>query len=88
MIAYTDCMCACVCVSVSGRDRTSFNGQPLQKSLTNEMLSDYQSGFRSLHCTVSALLNVTDKWLNVIDMGNIFGLVMIDLKRTFDTVDH
>ena len=54
----------------------------------NAILSDCQSGFRPLHSTVSALLNVTDKWLDVIDKGNIVGLVMIDFKKAFDTGDH
>ena len=61
----------------------------LFKYLTeNNILSDCQSGFRPLHSTQTALLNVTDTWLNAIDRGNIVGLVMIDLKKAFDTVDH
>ena len=56
--------------------------------INNEMLSGCQSGFRPLNSIASAFLNVTDIWLHVIDKENIVGLVMIDLKRAFDTVDH
>ena len=41
-----------------------------------------------MYSTQSALLNVCDKWLVAIDNGNIVGVVMIDLKKAFDTVDH
>ena len=54
----------------------------------NNILSDCQSGFRPMYSTQTALLNVTDKWMRLIDSGNIVGLVMIDLKKAFDTVDH
>ena len=53
-----------------------------------KLLSDCQSGFRPMYSTQTALLNVTEKLLNSIDSGNIVGLVMIDLKKAFDTVDH
>ena len=48
----------------------------------------YQSGFRSLHSTVTALLDVTNKWYLNIDkvMANI--AVFLDLAKTFDTVSH
>ena len=41
-----------------------------------------------MHSTETALLNITEKWLKEIDRGNIVGLVTIDLKKAFDTVDH
>ncbi len=46
-----------------------------------------QSGFRKLHSTVTALLNVTDKWLRNIDNGLVTGVVFIDLHKAFNTVD-
>ena len=54
----------------------------------NEILSDCQSGFRPLHSTESALLNVTEKCLDAMDKGDFVCLAMIDLKKAFDTVDH
>ena len=49
---------------------------------------NYQSGFRSLHSTVTALLEGTDSWALNIDRGLINAVVFLDLKKAFDTVDH
>jgi len=52
------------------------------------VLSDQQSGFRSLHSTVTALLEVTNDWAYNIDKGSVNAVVFSDLKKAFDTVDH
>ena len=52
------------------------------------MLSNRQSGFRSLHSTLTALLEATDSWSVNIDKGLINGVIFIDLKKAFDTIDH
>ena len=54
----------------------------------NNLISSQQSGFRSLHSTVTALLHATDNWAFNIDKGNINTVVFLDLKKAFDTVDH
>ena len=53
----------------------------------NKFLNQYQSGFRPLRSTSTALINITDDWLNSFDNGEITGVVMLDLKKAFDTVD-
>ena len=61
----------------------------LYKFLSTEgIISDQQSGFRSLHSTVSALLFATDSWGFNIDHGYVNAVVFLDLKKAFDTVDH
>lgn len=52
------------------------------------IIHDKQSGFRPKHSTMSALLNITEDWYNAIDNGSYVGVVMIDLKKAFDTVNH
>jgi hypothetical protein len=52
------------------------------------LISSHQSGFRSLHSTVTALLEATDNWAYNIDQGNVNAVVFLDLKKAFDTVDH
>ena len=47
-----------------------------------------QSGFLRPHSTVTCLLKNTDDWYNGLDLGKLVGLVFIDLKKAFDTVDH
>ena len=34
------------------------------------------------------MLKCTDDWYNGLDTGQMTGLVFIDLKKAFDTVDH
>ncbi len=31
---------------------------------------------------------MTDEWLSNIDSGNVTGLICIDLRKAFDTVNH
>ena len=55
---------------------------------SEEIISKQQSGFRSLHSTVTALLEATDSWAFNIDRGYVNAVVFLDLKKAFDTVDH
>ena len=41
-----------------------------------------------LHSTVSALLEAVDSWAFNINKGNVNGVVFLDLKKAFDSVDH
>ena len=54
----------------------------------NNLITAFQSGFRSLHSTLTALIEATDKWS--INIGNklLNGVIFIDLKKAFDTIDH
>ena len=54
----------------------------------NKLLLGCQSGFRSLHSTLTALLEATDAWSVNIDNGLLNGVVFIDLTKAFDTIDH
>ena len=54
----------------------------------NDQFSNDQSGFLRLRSTVTCLLKNTDDWYNGLDLGKLVGLVFIDLKKAFDTVDH
>ena len=54
----------------------------------NNLISSQQSGFRSLHSTVTALLEATNNWAFNIDKGSVNAIVFLDLKKAFDTVDH
>ena len=54
------------------------------------LLSKCQHGFRPLHSTVTALLEITNEWYKNIgkNIGKLNGIVFLDLKKAFDTVDH
>ena len=50
--------------------------------LSNEdIIPTHQSGFRSLHSAVTALLEATDNWAFIIDRGNVNAVVFLDLKK-------
>ena len=55
---------------------------------SEEIISKQQSGFRSLHSTVTALLEATDSWAFNIDRGYVNAVVFLDLKKAFNTVDR
>ena len=52
------------------------------------LLSDSQFGFRKFHSTATALLNCTNDWYVNLDRKMFNLVVLIDLKKAFDTVDH
>jgi len=54
----------------------------------NSLYDAFQSGFRKLHSTKSALLKVTNGIMLATDNGNAVALVLLDLSSAFDMVDH
>lgn len=54
----------------------------------NGILVEQQSGFRSQHSTETTLLSSTNEWLYNMDKGLFTGVLFLDLKKAFDTVDH
>ena len=41
-----------------------------------------------MHSTLTALIDATNSWSINIDNGLVNGVVFIDLKKAFDTIDH
>ena len=54
----------------------------------NKLISVCQSGFRANHSTVSSLIRFTDFCHDKIGQGNYIGMVELDLRKAFDTVNH
>ena len=54
----------------------------------NNLLYDLQSGFRQGYCTDTALIHLVDVIRSNMDKSLITGVVLIDLQKAFDTVDH
>ena len=61
----------------------------LEQYLTqNNLLYDFQSGFRSGYSTDTCLTYLTDYIKSQLSIGNYTGMILIDLQKAFDTVDH
>ena len=54
----------------------------------NNVLYRYQSGFRKNHSTVTSLAYLTDKILTGFDSSLLHGMILIDLQKAFDTINH
>ncbi len=54
----------------------------------NNLLLDQQSGFRKHHSCQTVLIKLTDYFLNNMDNGELTGVLLIDLRKAFDLVDH
>ena len=54
----------------------------------NEILYNYQSRFRKNHSTDSCLTFFHDKILKGFDKGLMTGMMLIDLQKAFNTIDH
>jgi sarcosine oxidase/L-pipecolate oxidase len=54
----------------------------------NLFLSKYQSGFRPKHSNMSALIQMCDQWLEIMDNGMLNGVVSLDIRKAFDSIDH
>ena len=56
--------------------------------MINNILYKYQPGFRRNHSTDTCLSYLNDKILNGFDQGKITGMILIDLQKAFDTINH
>ncbi len=72
-------------------------GKILERIVHNQLyafLSDHnllhqaQSGFRKSHSTITCALKVVDDIFASFDKGLHVGMIFLDLKKAFDTVDH
>ena len=61
----------------------------LEKYLTDSnILYSHQSGFRKQFSTDTCLINLMDYINNSISEGDYVGMVLLDLQKAFDTVNH
>ena len=54
----------------------------------HHLLSEAQFGFRKNHSTVTCILKLLDDIYYNMELGKMTGVVFLDLKKAFDTVDH
>ena len=49
---------------------------------------EFQSGFRNGYSTETCLINLSDFVRNEVSQGRFVGMVLLDLQKAFDTVNH
>jgi Reverse transcriptase (RNA-dependent DNA polymerase) len=54
--------------------------------IRNSYLNRFQSGFRSVHSTTTALLNVTDDFRQACERRFVTVLLLLDFSKAFDSV--
>ena len=54
----------------------------------NNIFYRYQSGFCRNHSTDTSLSYLTDKILTGFDSGLLTGMILIDLQKAFETINH
>ena len=54
----------------------------------NDLLSDSQFGFRKSRSCELAVTDLIDRLLNNMDIGVLNGLLLVDLRKAFDLVNH
>ena len=53
-----------------------------------QLLHLFQSGFRRKYSCNTALARLTNSWLTTMNKSEVPGVVLLDLKKAFDLVDH
>lgn len=54
----------------------------------NKILIEEQSGFREKHSCETAIQNTLIKWREHMDNSEVIGVVFLDFKRTFETINR
>ena len=55
---------------------------------THHLQYEHQYGFKSFYSTETCLISLTDFLKQEQDKGNYIGMVLLDLQKAFDTVNH
>lgn len=56
--------------------------------IKHDPLYELQSGFRAAHSTDTCLIHLFDYVRQNLDQGNYVGMLLLDLQKAFNTVNH
>ena len=56
--------------------------------ISKKLFYTSQHGFRKLHSTETAAMELTDRLLQILDTGEIPVTIFLDLSKAFDTLNH
>ena len=66
----------------------AMHDQTINYLTENTVLYKYQSGFRKNHSTDTSLAYLTNKIVTGFDSGLLTGMILIDLQKAFDAINH
>lgn len=69
-------------------ERVVFTQSVYDFLMRHDLLTDAQSGFRPCHSTLTAFLDITSDCFSSMDNGLLNGVLFLDLKKPFATIDH
>ena len=58
------------------------------EDFSNQILSPKLCGFRKVHSTQHALLNLLKNWQKCLDKSGVAGTVLMDLSKAYDCLPH
>lgn len=64
------------------------NDQVKQFLMENNILNEFQSGFRSGHSTITAVMLTTNDIITCLDNKKYCAALFVDLSKAFDSVAH
>lgn len=64
------------------------NRQLIEYFEKNKLLSEYQAGFRKNNSCESALQTVLMNWKRALSEKKVIGVVFLDFRRAFETIDR
>jgi hypothetical protein len=76
-----------ILTSISKVLERAVNTQLVDYLDSKNLFYEYQSGFRNKFSTDTCLIDLTDYIRGEMKKGNLVGMVLIDLRKAFDTVD-
>ena len=59
-----------------------------RKNIFEDVFNKQQCGFRKRFNTQQCLLKMLEKWKRSVDEGKVFGVLLTDLSKAFDCLDH
>ena len=68
-------------------ERSVFN-QVYSYLNNNSFLQKYQVGFRPKNSSLTALIQMCDEWYANMDKGNLIGVMFLDIRKAFDSINH
>ncbi|XP_025269746.1 uncharacterized protein LOC112639559 [Camponotus floridanus] len=54
----------------------------------NDIITEHQSGFRKYYSCETAIQTVIDEWKLIVSDKKMVGVIFVDLKRAFETIDR